>query len=138
MDDPPSKEGAIRLIRFKDPMTEKSASIAMAWLDAFNAQQLEGLLSLYAEHCRHTSPQIRLLHPDTGGMLVGKEALRAWWREAFVRLPGLRYEMIALTAQADRAVLEYRRVASGEDAMPVSESFDIVNGLIVASRVYRG
>jgi ketosteroid isomerase-like protein len=119
-------------------MTHQSASIAMAWLDAFNHQHLDRLLALYAENCRHTSPQIRLLHPDTGGMLVGKDALRSWWQDAFKRLPGLRYEMTALTAQADRAVLEYRRLATGEAALPVSESFDIAGGLIVASRVYRG
>lgn len=112
--------------------------IAKAWLDAFNAKDLGALLALYDDDCRHTSPKIRALHPESGGQLVGKQALRAWWEDAFKRLPGLRYEQTALTADEKTAVLEYVRHAPQEPAMYVAEVFETRAGRIWASRVYHG
>lgn len=116
----------------------QSEAIAEAWLSAFNSGDVEGLVALYADDCRHTSPKLRVLHPETGGFLVGKSALRGWWAGAIARLPGLRYEKTALTASADRVLLEYLRHAPGESVLPVAEVFDVRAGRIVASRVYHG
>lgn len=117
---------------------ERTEAIAEAWLAAFNAGDVEALVALYADDCRHTSPKLRALHPETFGFLVGKAALRAWWAGAMARLPGLRYEKTALTASAERVLLEYLRHAPGESALPVAEVFEVREGLIVASRVYHG
>jgi hypothetical protein len=114
------------------------ASIAHRWLDAFNAYDVDALVALYADDATHTSPKIRALHPDTGGKLRGKAAMSKWWREANARLPGLRYELTALTANEQRVFVEYVRHAPNDAPMPVAEVFDIANGKIVASRVYHG
>jgi len=114
------------------------AAVGQAWLDAFNAHDVERLLALYADDCTHTSPKIRALHPETGGKLVGKAALRTWWSDAIKRLPGLRYELVALTANEERVVLEYTRHAPNDAPMPVAEAFDVKQGRIVASRVFHG
>lgn len=113
-------------------------SLARAWLKAFNAHDVEALVALYAEDCTHTSPKIRVLHPETGGKLVGKQALGKWWREAIARLPGLKYEETALTADGERVFMEYVRHAPGEPDMPVAEVLEVKGGKIVASRVYHG
>ena len=113
-------------------------SLARAWLDAFNRHDVDALVALYADDATHTSPKIRALHPDTGGKLVGKAALADWWRAANARLPGLRYEPIAIVADEARAIIEYWRHAPGEPPMPVAEAFDVRGGAIVASRVYHG
>ncbi len=115
-----------------------TADLAQAWLDAFNAGDVDRLVALYADDCTHTSPKIRALHPETGGKLLGKAALHAWWTDAMQRLPGLRYEATAITAQADRVFLEYVRHAPEQPPMLVAEVFDVVSGRIVASRVYHG
>lgn len=112
--------------------------IAEAWLEAFNAHDVERLVALYDEACTHTSPKIRALHPNTGGKLVGKDALRTWWSDAMRRLPGLRYEATAITASPERVILEYVRHAPNEPPMFVAEAFDVAGGRIVASRVYHG
>lgn len=112
--------------------------IAHAWLAAFNRHDVDALVALYAEEATHTSPKIRALHPDTGGKLRGKAALAAWWKDANARLPGLRYELTALTASTERVFIEYERHAPGEKPMPVAEVFDVRDGKIVASRVYHG
>jgi limonene-1,2-epoxide hydrolase len=112
--------------------------IAHAWLDAFNAWDVDKLVSLYAEVCTHTSPKIRALHPDTDGKLHGHAALHAWWTDSNKRLPGLRYELTALTASTERVFVEYVRFAPDGSSAPVAEVFDVRDGKIVASRVYHG
>jgi hypothetical protein len=113
-------------------------ALARAWLDAFNAHDVEALVALYDDEATHTSPKIRTMHPDTGGCIVGKGALASWWKGAIARLPGLRYEATALTADDERVFLEYVRHAPGEPALPVAEVFAVRAGRIVASRVYHG
>lgn len=112
--------------------------IARAWLRAFNAHDVDALVALYADDATHTSPKIRTLHPETGGKLVGKKALHAWWTDSNARLPNLRYEATALTANDERVFLEYLRHAPDSAPMPVAEVFDVRAGKIVASRVYHG
>ena len=89
-------------------------AIARAWLDAFNAHDVDALVALYADDATHTSPKIRALHPDSGGKLTGKVTLATWWRDANRRLPGLRYEATAIVADETRAIIEYLRHAPGE------------------------
>ena len=119
-------------------MREQNLEIARRWVAAFNAHDVEALVGLYAEEARHTSPKIRALHPETGGAIVGKAALRDWWNGALERLPDLHYEPFALTADDERAFLEYWRTTKGEPPLPVAEVFEISSGRIVASRVYHG
>jgi hypothetical protein len=115
-----------------------NAALAREWLRAFNAHDVTALVALYDDRATHTSPKIRALHPETGGKLVGRAALRAWWEDAIARLPGLRYEETAITASEDRVFLEYVRHVPGEAPMFVAEVFDVEAGRIVASRVYHG
>jgi limonene-1,2-epoxide hydrolase len=114
-----------------------TAAIARAWLAAFNAHDVDALISLYAEDCRHTSPKIRALHPETGGTIVGRDALAGWWREALARAPSLRYDEVAVTADDERVVLEYVRHAPDGESV-VAEVFEVREGHITASRVYHG
>ena len=118
--------------------SQENVAIGRAWMRAFNAHDVDALVALYADDATHTSPKIRALHPHTGGKLVGRAALAAWWRDANARLPGLRYEEVAVTADAARVLVEYLRHAPGEAVMPVAEAFDVAGGKIVASRVYHG
>ena len=115
-----------------------NVAIGEAWLRAFNAHDVDALVGLYADDATHTSPKLRVLHPESGGKLVGKAALGRWWREANARLPGLRYEPTSITASEARVLVEYLRHAPGEAPMPVAEAFDVAAGKIVASRVYHG
>lgn len=112
--------------------------IARQWLAAFERADLEALLALYSEEAVHTSPKIRQRHPETGGKLRGKAALRSWWAGAFTRLPGLIYRAAAFTADDHRVFMEYLRIAPGEADLAVAEVLEITDGLIVASRVYHG
>lgn len=116
----------------------QNEQIAIQWFAAFNEQNLEQLLSLYSNDAEHYSPKLKIRQPETNGMVRGKDALHAWWQDAFDRLPTLRYNYTSLTANNDRVFMEYIRLVTGEPDMLVAEVLEIQNGLIVASRVYHG
>ncbi|WP_177730113.1 MULTISPECIES: nuclear transport factor 2 family protein [Flavobacterium] len=118
--------------------SETLQSIAFRWFEAFNTKQLDKLLSLYDDDAKHFSPKLKIHQPETNGLVVGKEAMRAWWQDAFDRLPGLHYKVTSLTANTDRIFMEYIRQVNGEEDMLVAEVLDVKNGKIIASRVYHG
>jgi len=115
-----------------------SYDIAKQWLSAFNEHDLEKLLALYDENAEHYSPKLKMRMPETQGVVRGKPAMHAWWREAFDRLPGLVYREETITANEYRVFMEYVRIVPGEEDMKVAEVLEIRNGLVVASRVYHG
>jgi ketosteroid isomerase-like protein len=117
---------------------QNNKQIAAKWFEAFNAHDLEKLLSLYNDNAQHYSPKLKIRMPETQGLIKGKQALREWWQDAFDRLPTLQYEVVKLTADEDQVFMEYIRRVDGEDDLSVGEVLQIDNGLIVFSRVYHG
>jgi steroid delta-isomerase-like uncharacterized protein len=117
---------------------EANLSIARRWIDAFNRGDVASLVALYAEDAVHTSPKLRDRDPASEGKVRGRPALSAWWSDALSRTPSLRYEPQSFTASDERVVIEYLRHADGQPVMAVSETFDVRDGAIVASRVYHG
>jgi predicted SnoaL-like aldol condensation-catalyzing enzyme len=117
---------------------EKNLSIAHLWFEAFNAHNLEKLLSLYDDEAEHFSPKLKIRHPKTNGLVTGKNALRNWWQDAFDRLPTLHYKVTSLTSNTDRVFMEYIRTVENEPDMLVAEVLEIKENRIIASRVYHG
>jgi SnoaL-like domain len=111
--------------------------IALQWFAAFNEHNLEKLLAIYDDNAKHYSPKLKLRQPETEGWIVGKDALRTWWQDAFERLPTLHYKLKKLTANNERAFMEYTRQVEGEEDMLVAEVLEIEER-IVESRVYHG
>lgn len=118
--------------------TQKNLSIAHLWFEAFNAHNLDKLLSLYDVNASHYSPKLKIKHPETNGLITGQKALKTWWQEAFDRLPTLQYKVTSLTANNDRVFMEYIRKVDHEIDMLVAEVLEINEGVIVLSRVYHG
>jgi predicted SnoaL-like aldol condensation-catalyzing enzyme len=116
---------------------ETNEQIALQWFAAFNEHNLEKLLAVYDDNAKHYSPKLKIRQPETEGWIVGKDALRAWWQDAFDRLPTLHYELNKLTANNERVFMEYTRQAEGEEDMLVAEVLEI-EVRIVESRVYHG
>ncbi len=119
-------------------MSQNLDSIAFKWFDAFNEHHLEKLLSLYDDKAEHYSPKLKVKHPETKGLISGKEALRIWWQDAFERLPTLHYDVKSLTSNDYRVFMEYIRKVEGEPDMMVAELLQIEDGKIIFSKVYHG
>jgi limonene-1,2-epoxide hydrolase len=113
-------------------------TIAKLWLNAFNEHNLEALLDLYADDAQHFSPKLKFRQPETNGLIIGKDAMRTWWQDAFDRLPDLVYREEQLTANNNRVFMEYTRIVGDEPNMSVAELLEIKDGKIIFSRVYHG
>jgi len=112
--------------------------IAKRWLKSFNEHELDDLLKLYDDTAVHFSPKLKIRHPETKGLIKGKDALYTWWLDAFERLPQLAYQEKTITADDNKVFMEYTRMVPGEENMNVAEVLEIKDGLIIASRVYHG
>ena len=119
-------------------IVQQNQSIAFKWFEAFNAHNLEQLLSLYDDYAEHFSPKLKIRKPETNGLIKGKNELRIWWQDAFDRLPTLHYKVTSLTANSDRVFMEYIRQVEDEEDMLVAEVLEIRDGEIIFSRVYHG
>ncbi|MEO6884560.1 MAG: nuclear transport factor 2 family protein [Bacteroidia bacterium] len=118
--------------------TKNNEAIAEKWFAAFNTHNLEKLLELYDENAKHFSPKLKIRQPETNGFITGKSALRAWWKDAFERLPNLNYQVTTITANEERVFMEYIRKVPNEVDMLVAEVLEIQSEKIFISRVYHG
>lgn len=119
-------------------MITENNKIALYWIQAFNNHDVEALLLLYNENAIHFSPKLLIHQPQTKGFIKGKTALRAWWLDAFARLPQLQYELKNTIVNNQQILLEYLRIVPNEPNMMVAEILEIEAGLIIQSRVYHG
>ncbi|TND08652.1 MAG: hypothetical protein FD123_2156 [Bacteroidetes bacterium] len=117
-------------------MKENNLNALSNWFEGFNSKNLELLLSLYHDNAEHFSPKLKLRKPETNGLIKGKEQLRAWWKDAFERLPGLHYQPDYSVADDKSVFVEYTRTVPGEEDMIVGEVLFFENGLIVKSKVF--
>lgn len=77
----------------KAVMTIDLARFPQIWLDDWNSHDIDRILAHYDEAVRFHSPFAEVL---TGsGVIVGKEALRAYWAPALANRPGLTFHLRA-------------------------------------------
>ena len=119
-------------------MSRRPEHVALDWLAAFNARDVDALLALYSPQAVHLSPKLRDHQPESGGRIQGHAALRAWWSDAFKRLPTLHYALMRLTSGAAHVFIEYTRTVNGEPPSDVAELLEVEGNAIVRSRVFHG
>jgi len=89
---------------------EFAQRFASEWIDAWNAHDLERILSHYTDDFTMSSPRIAVVAGEPTGILRGKDAIRAYWKRAFEIAPTLRFELIDTFVGADSVVLHYNGV----------------------------
>ena len=81
---------------------------AQHWVDAWNAHDLDAILSHYSEDFEMSSPVMVQLQISASGVLKGKTAIRSYWQQALQRWPDLRFELISVCVGVRSVVLHYR------------------------------
>jgi hypothetical protein len=104
----------------------------MVW--DFQQQRIRKALSLYDDDAAHFSPKLKLLKPETNGLINGKQSLREknLWPIAKFKLQS------DLSYCKWRSCLEYIRTTDNEEEMLIAEVLDVRDDKIIASRVYHG
>lgn len=78
-----------------------------SWAAAWNRHDLDGILAHFADDAVFTSPIAAALMPETGGTLVGKDAIRSYWRLGLNRIPELRFRVLRVFTGVDCIVISY-------------------------------
>lgn len=89
---------------------------AEEWIAAWNAHDLQCILSHYADDFSMHSPIISELAGEPSGVLRGKAAIGDYWQKALARRPDLHFELLAVFCGADSIVLHYRRNGGAQAA----------------------
>jgi ketosteroid isomerase-like protein len=83
------------------------------WLDAWNAHDLEAILSHFSEDVVFTSPLAQRIVEGSEGAVRGVEGLRGYWTEGLRRNPDLHFEIEDLYVGVNTLVIHYRNHAGG-------------------------
>jgi hypothetical protein len=101
--------------------------LADQWVRAWNAHDVEAVLSHFAEDVIFTSPVAAHVVPDTAGVVRGKDALRAYWSLALSKVPDLHFEVVSVFVGVSTLVIAYRN----QRGDLVSEVLEVEDGLVV-------
>jgi ketosteroid isomerase-like protein len=110
----------------------QAPEFARAWIDAWNAHDIDRVLSHYAEDFEMTSPFIAQMVGEKSCRLRGKPAVRAYWAKALQLIPDLRFALVEVLTGVDSLVIRYRGHRG-----PAAEVFRFgPNGQVVAASAH--
>ncbi len=92
-------------------VTEQFArDFARSWYAAWNAHDLDAMMSHYAAGIEHSSPFIKRYNGTDEPSLKGIEAVRDYFGRALVRNPTLRFDPLYVTVGLESVILVYKRM----------------------------
>ena len=89
---------------------EQATVFADNWIAAWNARDMDAILSLYTDDFEMSSPKIVQFTGNNIGTLKGKENVAAYWRMALDKLPDLHFELIETLVGFDSVTLYYNSI----------------------------
>lgn len=89
---------------------EQAQHFATAWATAWNAHDLEAVLSHYSDDFEMSSPFIVAFTKEASGTLRGKAQVKAYWSLALEKIPDLHFEIIEVFGGANSVTIYYKAV----------------------------
>ncbi|MGB8197551.1 MAG: nuclear transport factor 2 family protein [Acidimicrobiales bacterium] len=86
---------------------------AEQWLAAWNAHDLDAILSHFSDDVVFSSPVAQRIVDGSDGVIQGIDALRGYWREGLRRNPELHFEIEGLYVGVSTVVIQYRNHSGG-------------------------
>ena len=83
---------------------------AQEWIEAWNAHDLERVLSHYTDDFEMSSPFIAAFSGERSGTLKGKTQVGAYWRSALEHIPDLRFELLEVFVCVNSITIYYKAV----------------------------
>ncbi len=96
-----------------DVGTPKPRRFAAEWIRAWNARDVDAVLTHFADDVIFTSPTATRVVPESGGTVRGKNALRRYWTLALEGNPDLHFDLVGVYAGVDTIVLHYQNQLGG-------------------------
>jgi ketosteroid isomerase-like protein len=88
----------------------QARELAVEWIAAWNAHDLERILSHYSDDFEMSSPLIVEREGIASGTLKGKAAIRPYWQKGLDARPPLRFELQDVLVGVDTIAIYYRSV----------------------------
>ena len=96
--------------------TENANVFARQWIAAWNAHNLDLIISHYSDEVVFSSPFVKRIGASASGSVYGRAALIEYFRAGLERFPGLSFQLRAVLIGIDTVTILY----------------DSVNGLLAA------
>ena len=98
---------------------EQAKLFATEWVEAWNAHDIDRIISHYSEDFEMNSPVIARRAGVPSGVLKGRERVREYWLGAFKEYPDLRFELLNVLQGVSWLTLYY----IGARGKEVAETF---------------
>lgn len=85
-------------------------TFAEEWVAAWNAHDLERILSHYRDDFEIITPMIKMSLGIDTGCLVGKAAISNYWRAALGKMPDLHFELLDVCTGVNSIAVYYKSV----------------------------
>lgn len=89
---------------------EQATEFAHQWINAWNAHDLEQVLSHYTEDFEMTTPLIVSVMNEPTGTLKGKEHVGNYWRKAMIKYPDLKFELLDVLYSVSSITIYYTTI----------------------------
>ena len=101
---------------------------AHEWIAAWNAHDLERILSHYSENFEMSSPLIIERMGEPSGVLKGKAAMRPYWSQAVALEPPLRFELLEVLVGVRSITIYYRSIGRriGAEVLEFNASREVI------------
>lgn len=93
---------------------DTARELASHWIRAWNAHDLDEIMSHYAEDVVLVSPVAAKILDDPSGMVKGKEALRGYFKRGLDVYPNLKFDLIDVLWGISSVVLYYTNQKGGK------------------------
>jgi ketosteroid isomerase-like protein len=97
----------------------QAQAFAGQWISAWNAHDLDRILSHYTDDFIMESPLALKRLPETGGVVKGKEAVRAYWKMGLELIPNLHFELHEVLVGVNSITMYYSNKATGKNTAEV-------------------
>lgn len=95
-------------------LTEDNArNLASHWIRAWNARDLDEIMSHYGKDVVLVSPAAARILNDPSGAVKGREALRAYFKRGLDAYPNLKFELIDVMWGLSSVILYYKNQKGG-------------------------
>jgi predicted SnoaL-like aldol condensation-catalyzing enzyme len=88
----------------------QAQQFAQEWVSAWNAHDLDKILSHYEEEFEMSSPAITKLTEESSGVLRGKDAVGEYWSGALEKYPDLEFKLLHVLRGSNSVTLVYEGV----------------------------
>jgi hypothetical protein len=89
---------------------DRAKEFAREWVEAWNAHDIDRVLSHYTDDFEMSSPFIAGFAGESSGTLKGKPQVGAYWRTALERIPDLRFELLDVFTCVNSITIYYKAV----------------------------